>query len=363
MLVHICCSVDSHYFIEELRKEYPKEKIIGYFYDPNIHPLSEYELRFLDVKRSCGKLGIKLYKGEYEYEKWLKAVKGYEDEPEKGARCEICFDLRMGSSVEFAAKIGEKKLTTTLLTSPKKDLEQLKNALQKECEPYGVEFLAPDFRKDGGTQRQFALAKKEMLYHQNYCGCIYGLKKQKQDKSFIDELMSPINAQILPASIEARIALYKKVNLLEKKGIKFEIIRQKFLNYRLLSALIKLDKKAVKSHILFYSHFKNHYTRFSLDEKNLNENLKNGIYKSTKDEISFIEFWRFNSDFKNKWKSFEDFLKHPLKIEEEIKWRNKHFGAYDLSPVIVLEKILPTRYEIVAKSEIYYDVKEVIKRT
>ncbi|EAH4795589.1 TPA: epoxyqueuosine reductase QueH [Campylobacter coli] len=363
MLVHICCSVDSHYFIEELRKEYPKEKIIGYFYDPNIHPLSEYELRFLDVKRSCDKLGIKLYKGEYEYEKWLKAVKGYEDEPEKGARCEICFDLRMGSSVEFAAKIGEKKLTTTLLTSPKKDLEQLKNALQKECEPYGVEFLAPDFRKDGGTQRQFALAKKEMLYHQNYCGCIYGLKKQKQDKSFIDELMSPINAQILPASIEARIALYKKVNLLEKKGIKFEIIRQKFLNYRLLSALIKLDKKAVKSHILFYSHFKNHYTRFSLDEKNLNENLKNGIYKSTKDEISFIEFWRFNSYFKNKWKNFEDFLKYPLKIEEEIKWRNKHFGAYDLSPVIVLEKILPTRYEIVAKSEIYYDVKEVIKRT
>lgn len=110
MLVHICCSVDSHYFIEELRKEYPKEKIIGYFYDPNIHPLSEYELRFLDVKRSCDKLGIKLYKGEYEYEKWLKAVKGYEDEREKGARCEICFDLRMGSSVEFAAKIGEKSL-------------------------------------------------------------------------------------------------------------------------------------------------------------------------------------------------------------------------------------------------------------
>lgn len=71
MLVHICCSVDSHYFIEELRKTYPDEKIIGYFYDPNIHPLSEYELRFLDVKRSCDKLGIKLYKGEYEYENGL----------------------------------------------------------------------------------------------------------------------------------------------------------------------------------------------------------------------------------------------------------------------------------------------------
>lgn len=360
MLVHICCSVDSHYFIQELQKAYPKEKIVAYFYDPNIHPYSEYELRFLDVKRSCDKLKIKLYKGEYEYEKWLDAVKGYEDEPEKGARCELCFDTRISSSVKFAAKLGEKKLTTTLLTSPKKDLEQLKNALKKECEPYGVEFLAPDFRKNGGTQKQFALAKKEMLYHQNYCGCIYALKKQKENKAFIDELMAPLNKQILPASIEARIKLYKKINSLEKKGAKFELLRQKFLNYRLLSALVRLDKKAIKCHILFYSHFKNAYTKFSLDEKNLQENVKNGIYRSTKDEITFIEFQNFNASFKNKWQNFEDFLKYPLSVEAEIKWRNKHFGTYNLSPIIVLEKILPVRYEIIAKSEIYYDVKEIL---
>lgn len=356
MLVHICCSVDSHYFIEELQKAYPNEKIIGYFYDPNIHPFSEYELRFLDVKRSCDKLDIKLYKGEYEYEKWLRAVRGYEDEPEKGARCEICFDLRMGSSVKFAAKIGEKRLTTTLLTSPKKDLEQLKNALEKECKPYGVEFLAPDFRKNGGTQRQFALAKKERLYHQNYCGCIYGLKKQKQDKNFIDELMSAVNKQILPASIEARMAFYKKINRLEKRGVEFEISREKFLNYRLLSALVKLDKKPVKSYILFYSHFKNAYTKFSLDK----ENLKEGFYRSTKDEMVFVEFWRFNSFFKNKWKNFEDFLKKPLSVQKEIQWRNQFFGAYNLSPVIILEEILPLRCEVIARSEIYHDNQEVL---
>ena len=65
MLVHICCSVDSHYFIQELKRIYPKEKLVAYFYDPNIHPYSEYELRFLDVKRSCDKLKIKLYKGGF----------------------------------------------------------------------------------------------------------------------------------------------------------------------------------------------------------------------------------------------------------------------------------------------------------
>ncbi|MDO4674646.1 epoxyqueuosine reductase QueH, partial [Campylobacter sp.] len=312
MLVHICCSVDSHYFVQELKKAYPDEKIIGFFYDPNIHPYSEYELRFLDVKRSCDKLGIRLYKGAYAYEAWLEAVRGYENEPEKGARCEICFDFRMGGSVEFAKKMGEKTLTTTLLTSPKKDLEQLKSALQKECEPYGIEFIAPDFRKNGGTQRQFALAKEAMLYHQNYCGCLYGLLKQKQNKPFIDELMSPINAQILPASIQARIALYKRVRSLEKGGAKFRLEREKFLNYRLLSGLLKRDKRAIKSYILFYSHFKNAASKFRLNE------AVRGEFKSVKDELCLWDFDFFNAKCGGKFKNFEDFLARPLSVSREI---------------------------------------------
>lgn len=354
MLVHICCSVDSHYFIQELRLAYPQERIIGYFYDPNIHPYSEYELRFLDVKRSCDKLGIKLYKGKYEYEKWLNAVKGFEDEPEKGARCEICFDVRMQSSVEFAKKIKETKLTTTLLTSPKKDLEQLQKALQKECELFGIEFIAPDFRKNGGTQRQFALAKKEMLYHQNYCGCLYGLKKQKENKALIDELLCAINGQILPASIEERIILYKKVQKLEKKGVAFELAREKFLNYRLLSGLVKRDKKVLKSAILFYSHFKNSYIKFTL-----NSRIK-GLYKSLKDEINFLDFEYFNALCKNKFKHFEDIFTQPLTVQQEITLRQKLFGPYNLSPIIILEQITPGKYELMAKSEIYFDVKEKI---
>ncbi|XUP88752.1 hypothetical protein B6672_001650 [Campylobacter jejuni] len=92
-----------------------------------------------------------------------------------------------------------------------------------------------------------------------------------------------------------------------KKGIKFEILREKFLNYRLLSALIKLDKKPVKSHILFYSHFKNAYTRFSLDEESLKQNLKEGFYRSTKDEMVFVEFWRFNAFLKTNGKILKIF--------------------------------------------------------
>ncbi|TBR81274.1 diacylglucosamine hydrolase like protein [Campylobacter novaezeelandiae] len=354
MLVHICCSVDSHFFLQELKKCYPDEKLITFFYDPNIHPYSEYELRYLDVKRSCNKLKIKLYKGNYDYITWLNAVRGYEDEPEKGARCSICFDLRILKSVEFAKKLGETKLTTTLLTSPKKDLKQLEEALNKQCTSYGIKFIAPDFRKNGGTQRQFALAKKDMLYHQNYCGCIYGLKKQKENKNFIDELMCPITKQILPSSIEERISLYKKVFKLEQKEIAFKLSREKFLNYRLLKALIKIDKKVVKSYILFYSHFKNSYTKFSL-EKDYEQ-----VYMSFKDEINFWDFNYFNALLKNKFKDFNELLNKPLKIKQEISLRQRLLGTYNLSPIVILDKITKGRYEILAQSEIYFDTREKI---
>lgn len=352
MLVHICCSVDSHYFITELCKLYPNEKIIGFFYDPNIHPKDEYELRYLDVKRSCDKLGIKLYKGAYEYEKWLNATKGFENEPEKGLRCGICFNERLGKSVQFARKLGQTKLTTTLLTSPKKDLEQLEQALQKECKRFNIEFIAPNFRKNGGTQRQFELAKQEKLYHQNYCGCLFALLKQ--NKPFIDELMSPLSRQILPASIKAKTRLYKKVIALEKKGVNFKLVREKFLNYRLLSARVLVDKKPIKTHILFYSHFKNAKTAF-LQEQNLHHHFE--IFK---DELIFWDFEYFNHLCKGKFQSFEALLKKPLSVEREIALRQKLFKAYHLSPIIICEKLPQGRIEVFAKSEIYFDVREKI---
>lgn len=356
MLIHICCSVDSHFFITELKKLYPNENLVGFFYDPNIHPQAEYELRYLDVKRSCDKIGVKLYKGAYEYEKWLSATKGYENEPEKGARCEICFDKRLGKSVEFAKKIGEKSLTTTLLTSPKKSVEQLERVLQKECAKFDIAFVAPNFRKNGGTQRQFALAKEAMLYHQNYCGCMFALTQQRANKPFVDELMSPITRQMLPASIEERTKLYKKVIALEKKGVKFKLIREKFLNYRLLYGRVLVEQKPIKTHILFYSHFKNAKICFTQ-----NENAK-GILRIFKDEVIFWDFEYFNALCKGKFQSFEALLKKPLSVQKETALRQKLFGAYHLSPIIISEKLPQGKVQIAAKSEIYFDIREKIVR-
>jgi len=240
LLVHICCSVDSHFFLQKLQLLYPEKELIGFFYDPNIHPYKEYLLRLLDVQRSCDKLGIKLIEGEYDYEKWIEAVKGLENEPEKGKRCSVCFDNRLEITAKKAVELGIKEITTTLLTSPKKSIEQLRqNALHVE-QKYSLHVATPDFRADGGTQEQFALAKKDMLYHQNYCGCLFALEKQRNSQDRLkDELMSPITSQVLPSSIEERIELFQKVREFENRGEKFRLKREKFLNYRLLRGFVK----------------------------------------------------------------------------------------------------------------------------
>ncbi|MDD4855454.1 MAG: epoxyqueuosine reductase QueH, partial [Sulfuricurvum sp.] len=211
MLVHICCSVDSHFFMEKLQQEFPDEKLVGFFYDPNIHPYSEYQLRLLDVKRSCKKLGIELIEGEYDFETWMDAVRGLEKEPEKGARCEVCFDRRFEVSAHKALELGEKAMTTTLLVSPLKSQEQLKKSGDAFHASHGVEFIAFDYRKNGGSNDQAKVSKEEQLYRQDYCGCIYGLTMQRdQQHRLMDEMFSPISRQILPASIEERLELYTR---------------------------------------------------------------------------------------------------------------------------------------------------------
>ncbi|MDR2099457.1 MAG: epoxyqueuosine reductase QueH, partial [Campylobacteraceae bacterium] len=219
MLVHICCSVDSCYFLKRLRETLPDEKITGFFYNPNIHPYSEYKLRLLDVKRDCEKQNIKLIEEEYDLDSWFSHVKGLECEKERGARCEVCFETRLEITAKKAKEIGEKLITTTLFMSPKKSFEQLSEASKKTACKNSLEVLCFDFRKNGGTNEQFKLARDKRLYRQNYCGCIYALLDQRAaQKRFAAELLSPIGAEVLPSSIEERLEIYGKVYEYEKNG-------------------------------------------------------------------------------------------------------------------------------------------------
>ncbi len=250
ILVHICCAPDAIYFLKKLREDFPDSEIIGYFYDPNIHPYEEYKLRYIETERICKQLGIKLIEGDYDIENWLEKVKGYEDEPERGKRCQICFDYRLEKSVEVAQKLGCDYITTTLLMSPKKSIPQLKLAGEKATEGKNVKFLTIDYRKGGGTQEMFKLSKERDIYHQDYCGCIYGLFKQKEENAVWD-LVSFIGRR--PGSKEERIFLKEIRIFCEDKGLPVKEYEFPFLNWKLLEGKIEVDGEVIPSFVLPYS--------------------------------------------------------------------------------------------------------------
>jgi len=355
ILVHICCSVDSHFFLEKLQADFPEEKLTGFFYDPNIHPYSEYQLRLLDVKRSCKKLGIELLEGEYDYENWLEAVRGLEKEPEKGSRCEVCFDKRFSVSAEKALALGEKKITTTLLVSPLKSQEQLKKVGDAFYKKNGVEFIFVDYRKGGGSQDQSRVTKEEQLYRQDYCGCIYGLSMQReQQDKLMDEMFSPISNNILPASIEERLDMYTKRNALEDENIQYKIIKQKFLNYRQFNFKVtEVKHTSIPAYALSYS---------TLPRKRAQGKIEfydNYLHYFNREEIKFITLEDFNSLTKRNYQNINDLVFNSPSFEVELEIRNTLTGSnYDLTPIIVVKDISDKKLTIELDAKIYEDTKE-----
>jgi predicted adenine nucleotide alpha hydrolase (AANH) superfamily ATPase len=354
MLVHICCSVDSHYFLQKLRQDFPDEELVGFFYDPNIHPYSEYYLRLLDVKRSCKMLGIELIEGEYDVESWLDAVRGLEKEPEKGARCSVCFDRRFEVSAKKAAELGHRTFTSTLLTSPKKSLKQLQAAGDAVGARYGVKFIAPDYRKASGTQEQNILAKEDKLYRQDYCGCIFGLSMQRQEQQKLaDELFVPVSNQIQPESIEARVAMYERRWQLEEAKRDYRIVKERFLNWRLKRGLLKVRKKTVAAHFVPYSTLKKNYTRGKIEYE------LNGLHYLNRDEVKFITLSRYNALTQSRYDSVQALIFDPPSFETELSARRRMLpNPYDISCLIVVEEIPDNKIEVLLDAVTFEDVQE-----
>lgn len=356
MLVHICCAVDSHYFLEKIKEDFPDEELIGYFYDPNIHPYSEYRLRYLDVEYSCKKLNIPLIEGSYNLEAWLQKVKGMEHLPEKGDRCTVCYDDRLENSVLKAKELSCDKFTTTLLISPKKSQEKLAIIGEKLEKEHNIQFIFKDYRSGNGGQIQGERVKENKLYRQNYCGCLFGLSTQReQQKKIMDEMFNPISKQILPESIEERLELYQRRNLLEEKKENYKIIKEKFLNYRLLSAKVILNKEVIPSYLFAYSTINRGSTSGRVEFE------KDGIFYFNRDEVKLINLAKFNDLAKTSYKSCLELMYKPLAFEEELKLRQKLLkNPYDLSALIVVDEISFEKYEIFINAKTYEDIKEKI---
>lgn len=174
LLLHVCCAPCSPYVVDLLSQDY---EVTLFFYNPNIQPEPEYNIRLKEIKRFAEENNFKLITGDYEIDKWTDYIKGLEHEPEKGKRCEQCFKLRLETSLKKAEEKSIPYLTTTLTVSPHKDANNINRIAQELAENYKVNFLNENFKKNDGFKKTNLMGKKYNFYRQNYCGCVYSRKK------------------------------------------------------------------------------------------------------------------------------------------------------------------------------------------
>ena len=175
LLLHSCCAPCAGEIMEAVAASEIKTTV--YFYNPNIHPIQEYELRKDENKRYCQKLGFNFIDADYDKDNWFKRIKGLENETERGERCTKCFDMRFERSALYAHENNFSLFATTLGISRWKDLDQVNNSGLRAADRYSdLNYWGFNWRKAGGSPRMIEISKREEFYQQEYCGCIYSLR-------------------------------------------------------------------------------------------------------------------------------------------------------------------------------------------
>ena len=173
--LHICCAVCAAGAVERLIQE--GHQVTGFFYNPNIYPEEEYQRRLENARIVARELHFDLKEGLYKPEDWDQAVKGWENEPEGGKRCPVCFRLRMEQTYRFMQQSGCEAFTTTLTMGSNKP-GVLISGIGREIG--GEKFLSRDFKKKEGFKRAGELSRQWGLYRQHYCGCRYSLRDREK---------------------------------------------------------------------------------------------------------------------------------------------------------------------------------------
>jgi len=175
LLLHSCCAPCAGEIMEAVAISNIETTV--FFYNPNIHPQEEYEIRKDENKRFCEKLGFNFIDADYDKDNWFERIKGLENEPERGARCTQCFDMRFERSALYAKENGFKVYATTLGISRWKDMDQINSSGEKAADRYDeIKYWDFNWRKKGGAARMIEISKREQFYQQEYCGCVYSLR-------------------------------------------------------------------------------------------------------------------------------------------------------------------------------------------
>lgn len=175
VLLHSCCAPCEGEVLETMLESGIKPTV--FFYNPNIHPKKEYELRKEEDKRFCEKLGLVHHDGDYDVRNWFERVRGMEWEPERGIRCTSCFDMRFERTALFAKEHGFRVFTSCLGISRWKNMAQINGCGERAAARYDeMTYWTYNWRKCGGAQRMLEVSKRENFYQQEYCGCVYSLR-------------------------------------------------------------------------------------------------------------------------------------------------------------------------------------------
>ncbi len=190
LLLHSCCAPCSGEVMERLIDSGIDFTI--FFYNPNIHPKKEYEIRKDENIRFAKQHNIPFVDVDYDTDNWFARAKGLEDEPERGVRCTMCFDMRFERTALYAYEHGFNVISSSLGISRWKNMEQINNCGERAAKPYpNMIYWDYNWRKQGGSQRMIEISKRENFYQQEYCGCVYSLRdtnrwRQKQGRERIE---------------------------------------------------------------------------------------------------------------------------------------------------------------------------------
>lgn len=189
LLLHSCCAPCSGEVMEAL--VFSKIDFAIFFYNPNIHPVQEYEIRKQENIAFAEKHAIPFIDADYDKDNWFARVKGQEMEPERGKRCTTCFDMRFERTALYAHEHGYPVICSSLGISRWKDMDQINDSGVRAASRYpNIEYWTYNWRKNGGSSRMYEIAKRENFYKQEYCGCVYSLRdtnlwRKKNDRERI----------------------------------------------------------------------------------------------------------------------------------------------------------------------------------
>lgn len=182
LLLHSCCAPCSSYVLEYLSQYF---EITVLFYNPNIYPPKEFEKRMEEEQSLIDRMKvihpIHMIEGRYHDQEFYQAVKGFEEVPEGGERCFRCYELRLREAAAAARDGGFDYFTTTLTISPLKNAAKLNEIGERMAEEYGCSYLPSDFKKRNGYKRSIELSKEYGLYRQDYCGCVFSMRRKGEE--------------------------------------------------------------------------------------------------------------------------------------------------------------------------------------